>query len=144
MEAKKDFLVETFGINPANIFSSRDASFLPGILQATNWKGVNVVLNSLTGDLLHASWRCCAMFGRFVEIDKRDLIGAGRLEMDQFLKNITFTAFDMSYLYDTENCAYQALWSRLLAEVLRLYREKKRMKIEPLEVFDLSNITQAL
>lgn len=84
------------------------------------------------------------MFGRFVEIGKRDLIGAGRLEMDQFLKNVTFTAFDMSYLYDTENCAYQALWSRLLAEVLRLYREKKIMKIEPLEVFDLSSITQAL
>lgn len=105
---------------------------------------MDVVLNSLTGDLLHASWRCCGMFGRFVEIGKRDLIGAGRLEMDQFLKNATFTAFDMSYLYDTENYAYQSIWSRLLAEVLRLYREKKIMKIEPLEVFDISNITQAL
>ncbi|MCJ1346998.1 hypothetical protein MMC31_005218, partial [Peltigera leucophlebia] len=142
-EAKKDFLVKTFGIDPANIFSSRDASFLPGILQATNGKGVDVVLNSLSGDLLHASWRCCGMFGRFVEIGKRDLIGAGRLGMDQLLKNVTFTAFDMSYLYDTENCAYQAIWSRLLAEVLRLYRERKIMKIEPLEVFDISDITQA-
>lgn len=105
---------------------------------------MDVVLNSLTGDLLHASWRCCGMFGRFVEIGKRDLIGAGRLQMDQFLKNVTFTAFDMSYLYDTENCAYQAIWSRLLAEVLRLYRERKIMKIEPLEVFDISDISQAL
>ncbi len=142
-EAKKQFLVRTFGIDPAKVFSSRDGSFLPGILQATNGKGVDVVLNSLTGDLLHASWRCCGMFGRFVEIGKRDLVGAGRLEMDQFLKNVTFTAFDMSYLYDLENSEYHAIWSRLLAEVLRLYRLRKIMKIEPLEVFDLSDITQA-
>lgn len=104
---------------------------------------MDVVLNSLTGDLLHASWRCCGMFGRFVEIGKRDLVGAGRLEMDQFLKNVTFTAFDMSYLYDLENSEYHAIWSRLLEEVLRLYRLRKIMKIEPLEVFDLSDITQA-
>lgn len=122
-EAMKEFLVESFGINPANIFSSRDTSFLPGIFQATNGKGVDVVLSSLTGDLLHASWRCCGLFGRFLKIGKHDLISAGRLEMDQFLKNATFTAFGMSYLYDTENCAYQSIWSRLLAEVLRLYRE---------------------
>ena len=105
---------------------------------------MDVVLNSLTGDLLHAGWRCCASFGRFVEIGKLDLTGAGKLEMDQFLQNVTFTAFDMSNLYNTDNPAHHALWARLLADVLRLYREKKIMKIEPFKVFDVSEITQAL
>lgn len=104
---------------------------------------MDVVLNSLTGDLLHASWRCCGNFARFVEIGKLDLTGAGKLEMDQFLNNATFTAFDMSNLYNSENPTYHEIWSRLLAQVLRLYREKKIVKIKPLEVFDLSHATQA-
>lgn len=137
-------MVKIFGMKPSNVFSSRDAAFLPSILEATNGKGVDVILNSLTGDLLHASWRCCGSFGRFVELGQRDLISAGRLEMDQFLRNVTFTALDMSSLYNADNPALHAIWSRLLTDVLRLYREKKLMRIEPLEAFDVSNIAQAL
>lgn len=139
-QAKKDYLVKTFDIDPAKVFNSRDLSFLPGILRATNGKGVDVVLNSLTGDLLHAGWRCCGMFGRFVEIGKNDLTTAGSLEMDQFLKSVTFTAFDLSDLYYSN----PAKWSKLLAKVLRLYREKKINHIEPLKVYDISNISEGL
>ena len=143
-EAKKEYLVKTFGLKPSNVFSSKDASFLPDVLNATQGRGVDIVLNSLTGDLLHASWRCCANFGRFVEIGKRDLTDAGRLEMDQFLKNATFSAFDMSYLYNSDNPAHHRIWAKLMAEVLDLYRQKKIAKIEPLEVFDIADLTSAL
>jgi hypothetical protein len=105
---------------------------------------VDIVLNSLAGDLLHASWRCCGSFGRFVELGKRDLASAGRLEMDQFLRNVTFTAFDFSNLYNTKNTSLHAKWASLLAEVLRLYRSQKIIPIEPLEVFDVSNAAQGL
>ena len=142
-DAKKDYLVKTFGLNSAKIFNSRDSSFLPAILEATNGRGVDVVLNSLIGDLLHASWRCCAAFGRFIEIGKRDLTDAGKLEMEQFLKSVTFSAFDMSLLYYHENPASQRLWSDLLAQTLELYRAKKIRKIEPLEVFDISDVARS-
>ena len=137
-------MVKTFGIESANIFNSRDSSFLPAILSATGGRGVDVVLNSLVGDLLHASWRCCAPFGRFIEIGKRDLTDAGRLEMEQFLKSVTFSAFDLSHLYYHENPARQRMWAQLLVQVLELYRAKKIRKIEPLEVFDISDVTKAL
>lgn len=42
-------------------------------MQATENKGVDVVLNSLAGQRLFESWRCVAPFGRFVEIGKRDM-----------------------------------------------------------------------
>lgn len=142
-DAKKQYLIDTFGIKPSNIFSSRGTSFLDGILKATNGRGVDVIINSLTGDQLHATWRCCASFGRFVEIGKLDLTTAGRLEMDQFLKNATFTAFDLSYLYNTTNEDHHALWKQLLSEVMCLYRQGKIMKIEPLNVFDISEATEA-
>jgi D-arabinose 1-dehydrogenase-like Zn-dependent alcohol dehydrogenase len=63
--------------------------------------------------------------------------------MDQFLKNATFTAFDMSNLFSSSNDAHHRTWARLLSDVLKLYREKKIIEF-PLEVFDIANITDAL
>lgn len=80
---EKEWLVKKLGVKGENTFSSRDTSFIDRLLRATSGRGVDMVFNSLTGDLLHASWRCSASFGRFVEIGKRDLPDAGRLEMDQ-------------------------------------------------------------
>lgn len=139
---KKEFLVKTFGVKPENVFTSRDTSFETSLMEATNGRGVDVVLNSLTGDLLHASWRCCGSFGRFIEIGKRDLTDAGRLPMDQFLKNASFIAFDLSELYSSSNPAHNRIWSSLLGQVLSLYRQKKIVEF-PLEVFDIQDLPNA-
>ena len=109
---KRDYLVETFGLNPDQVFNSRDTSFLDHVLTATEGRGVDMVLNSLTGDLLHDSWRACAEFGRFIEIGKRDILDAGSLDMQPFSKNLTFVAFDLSGLFYQSNPAMQRIWSR--------------------------------
>lgn len=111
-ETKKDFLVERFGIPRDHIFSSRDSAFVEGILTATGGRGADVILNSLIGDLLHDTWRCCAPFGRFVEVGKRDILDAGKLDMKIFGRNATFTAFDLSELYSSDMKYYQDIWSR--------------------------------
>lgn len=143
-EAKKEYLIERFGLKRQNIFSSRDTSFFPELLEATAGRGVDVVLNSLVGDLLHASWKCCASFGRFIEIGKADQVQCGKLEMEQFLQNATFSAFDLSNMYYHTNAAYHKKWASLLNEVVELYRANKIEKIEPLEVFDVADVVQSL
>ena len=92
---KKQFLVDSFGIPEKQIFSSRDTSFLAGVLEATTGRGVDIIINFLTGDLLAATWRACADFGRFIEIGKRDILDSGRLDMTPFAKCTTFSAFDL-------------------------------------------------
>jgi NADPH:quinone reductase-like Zn-dependent oxidoreductase len=52
---KIDHLVDSFGIPRENIFNSRDSSFLLAVMQATGGRGVDVALNSLSGELLHAT-----------------------------------------------------------------------------------------
>lgn len=89
-----------FGIPKERIFSSRSADFLEHILQATNRIGVDVVLNSLSGELFHASWKCVAKLGTFVEIGQRDVMGQGLLQMQSFGQNRTFSGFDMQTLTD--------------------------------------------
>lgn len=109
---KTNYLVERLGVKRENIFNSRDSSFLLAIMQATNNRGVDVVLNSLIGDLLHDSLRACARFGRFVEIGKKDLTDAGRLDMRNFVRNVSYMAFDVSELCDEDDEKLSAVWAR--------------------------------
>lgn len=95
-QEKVDFVSQSFNIPRNRIFYSRDTSFLSEILRETYGKGVDVVLNSLSGELLHASWNCVAEFGTMVEIGKRDLLGHGKLSMNPFLDNRTFAGVDLS------------------------------------------------
>lgn len=72
--AKRDYLRQRFPQLPADAFAnSRDTSFERHVLRATRGRGVDVVLNSLAEDKLHASLRCLAQHGRFLEIGKVDL-----------------------------------------------------------------------
>ena len=96
--AKVEYLVDTFGIARDHIFNSRDTSFLHSIKAATNNRGVDFVLNSLSGELLHASWDCVAEFGSHLEIGKRDFIGHASLSMNLFQQNRTFVGIDYSQI----------------------------------------------
>lgn len=73
-EEKRRFLLKTFPTLPAeHVGNSRDTSFEQMVLHATRGRGVDLVLNSLAADKLHASVRCLAVGGRFLEIGKLDL-----------------------------------------------------------------------
>lgn len=114
-EEKVQYLVDTFDMPRQRIFHSRDSSFVDGVYRETKGQGVDVVLNSLSGDLLHASvstraytpgskankaqWKCVAEFGSMVEIGKRDFIGHGKLAMDMFQENRSFFGVDLAPMY---------------------------------------------
>lgn len=95
-EEKRQFLIENFGLSRDCMFNSRDASFLSGIKKATDGRGVDLVLNSLSGELLHTSWQCVAEYGKMVEIGKRDFIGRAKLDMDLFEGNRAFFGVDLA------------------------------------------------
>jgi NADPH:quinone reductase-like Zn-dependent oxidoreductase len=65
-------------------------------MRVTSKRGVDVVLNSLSGELLHASWQCVAEHGKMVEIGKRDFIGRAQLNMDPFEANRSFIGVDIA------------------------------------------------
>ncbi|PTU17930.1 hypothetical protein P175DRAFT_0486784 [Aspergillus ochraceoroseus IBT 24754] len=97
-ERKVQYLMEELGIPRDRIFHSRDNTFQRDVLAATNGRGVDVVLNSLSGELLHASWKCVASFGIMVELGKRDFIGKANLAMDIFESNRTFAGVDFAQI----------------------------------------------
>ncbi|MFC4562162.1 SDR family NAD(P)-dependent oxidoreductase [Nocardiopsis mangrovi] len=71
-EAKWDTLRE-LGLDDDHIASSRTLDFEDEFLKTTDNLGVDVVLNSLSGDFTDASLRLLPRGGRFIEIGKRDI-----------------------------------------------------------------------
>lgn len=136
---KKQFIMESYGIPEDHIFSSRDASFGPGIRDATSGKGVDVVLNSLAGDLLRESWDCIAHFGRFIEIGKRDITSNTRLEMTKFQHNASFSSVDLTVLASEKPKRMAATF----AEVMRLFEKDNVKPIAPISVFGISQVEKA-
>nr|QNL15121.1 fatty acid synthase 1 [Meteorus pulchricornis] len=101
---KREFLKRTFPqLTDKNIGNSRDTTFEQLILNETNGKGVDVVLNSLAGEKLLASVRCLAKDGRFLEIGKFDLSNDTSLGMSFFLKNTSFHGILLDALFDTNS-----------------------------------------
>ncbi|OJJ74373.1 hypothetical protein ASPBRDRAFT_193095 [Aspergillus brasiliensis CBS 101740] len=142
-ESKKSLLVEKYGLDPAHIFSSRNSSFLPAVMEATSGQGVDVVLNFLMGDLLRSSFEACADFGRFIDIGKRDILDHGVLDMSTFGRNVSFMAFDLSNIYLSNKHAQHNLWEALLTESLNLVRSGICEPCFPVKTFEASDITDA-
>ena len=59
----RELIKELYGLADDHIFHSREASFADDVFHATANRGVDVVFNSLGGELLQHSWRCTAPFG---------------------------------------------------------------------------------
>lgn len=100
-EEKAQYLVKNCNIPRNRIFNSRDNSFVEGVYRETNGKGVDQVLNSLSGELLHETWKCVAPHGKLIEIGKRELTGYGRLDMEPFVANRSYCCVDTDAFYDT-------------------------------------------
>ena len=112
-EEKREYLHEVLGVARNHIFGSHDASFAADIMRETTGRGVDVILNSLSGDLLDCGWRCLADFGRFIEVVMKDIHEAGSLDMSIFGRGASFSAFDLTDLYYSKNPAQNRIWSEL-------------------------------
>ena len=138
-EEKVSFLTDVLGIPRSRIFNSRDSSFLHDIMEATNGVGVDLVLNSLSGELLHSSWKCVAPYGAMVEIGKRDMVGRGQLALAPFEDNRTFIGGEISRLLVT----HRSTVARLLELTLEQYLKGNFKPITPITTFDAEQIEDA-
>ncbi|MFE1554934.1 type I polyketide synthase [Streptomyces sp. NPDC058734] len=92
-EGKWDAL-RAAGLDDAHIASSRDASFEERFSAATGGEGVDVVLNSLAGELTDASLRLLPRGGRFVEMGKTDVRDPQDVGRDH--PGAAYRAFDLA------------------------------------------------
>ncbi|KAF4630892.1 hypothetical protein G7Y89_g7242 [Cudoniella acicularis] len=137
-EEKRKYLMHHFKIPADHIFSSRTADFAHQIATVTKNEGVDIILNSLIGDLLDASWRCIADGGTMIEIGKKDILARNSLSMEPFNRNASYIAVDMSHKQISDRKIGQ-----LLAEMMDLATKGHIKPITPVTVFPFEDIVSA-
>jgi len=136
---KIEWLNSEFGIPREHIFHSRNDSFVADVLQATDGVGVDAVLNSLSGELLHASWKCVATEGCMLDLGKKDFLGRGRLAMRPFTDNRAFFGIDLAALATHSKQKVRPL----IDQVVQLLEDEKIFPLGPTTVFDADKIHDA-
>lgn len=92
-DEKRQYLLKAFpALRADQIGNSRDTSFERMVHVKTKGRGVDFLLNSLSGEQLQASIRCMAKNGTFLEIGKYDIMNKTNIDMGHFAKRINFKA----------------------------------------------------
>ncbi|KAF7898957.1 uncharacterized protein EAF01_008170 [Botrytis porri] len=135
-EEKRQLLSEKYGIPHDHMFSSRNTKFASEIMEVTDGKGIDVIINSLTGELLDASWRICADGGSMIEIGKKDMVARSYLSMEPFDRNCSFKAVDFSYTKHITD----KLIAKLLTRIFDLLEAGHIGPVHPITTFPFDDI----
>ncbi|KIA75675.1 putative polyketide synthase protein [Aspergillus ustus] len=133
---KRVFLQEQLNIPANRIFSSRNSDFAQGILAATKGRGVDVILNSVTGELLDETWRICADGGMMVDIGRG--LRNQRLAAGPFERNCSVKAFDLGHSQISDDVIQS-----LIAHAFDLFRKQHLQVVHPIRVFPYAEVRDA-
>lgn len=109
-------VLELLGVD--HVLNSRTLDFAEEVMQITDGKGVDVILNSLAGEAILRNLNCLKPFGRFLEIGKRDFYANSRIGLRPFRNNLSYFGIDA----DTLLVERPDLGRRMFAQVLEQFR----------------------
>src|ERR1035441_4634694 len=121
------------GLADDHIATSRTAEFEPAFLHATGGRGMDVILNSLAGNLIDASLRLLPRGGQFLEMGKTDIRAAQ--DIAAAYPGVSYRAYDLHQ-------AEPAMIGRMLAHLLDLFSAGS-LQSTPLTVRDIRQAPEA-
>jgi len=113
----KRALLETLGVK--HVIDSRRGDFADAVMELTNRRGVDVVLNALAAEAIPMGLSCLAEFGRFIEIGKRDIYQNARIPLWPLRRNASFHVIAMDAVFSGD----EALTGQMLEEISGLVEE---------------------
>ena len=113
--ARKQGYLRSLGVK--HVFDSRTTAFAQEILEATGGAGVDMVLNSLTGEgYIEASLSCLAEGGRFVEMARVDILSED--EMAALRPDVRYAILAIDALKEDEPVRAGAILRSVMARVV--------------------------
>ncbi|WFB10964.1 SDR family NAD(P)-dependent oxidoreductase [Streptomyces sp. LX-29] len=125
--------LRSLGLDDAHIASSRTTDFQDRFLAATDGRGMDVVLDSLSGELVDASLRLLPRGGRFLEMGKTDIRDAD--EVTARHEGVRYRAFDLGE-------AGQPRIGQMLEKILELF-ERGVLSPPPVTAWDIRRAPEA-
>ena len=134
-DAKRDFVAL---LGAAHVLDSRSPHFDQVVLDLTGGEGVDVVLNSLSGEAIQRNLRALKPFGRFIELGKRDFYENTAIGLRPFRNNISYFGVDADQLM----LVRPELATVVFGEVMALFAEG-RLSPLPHRVFPADEVVDA-
>lgn len=134
-DEKRTFL-RMLGVH--HVLDSRTLSFADDIMDITKGEGIDVVLNSLSGEAINRNLDILKPFGRFLELGKRDFYENTRIGLRPFRLNISYFGIDADQLLSQR----PDLTRQMFAEVMELF-ETGVLAPLPYTRFDASEVIDA-
>jgi len=119
-----------------HVFDSRSEHFAEDVLYVTGWRGVDVILNALSGEKIAAGFRALSQGGIFLEVGKRDIWSPERAA--QTRPDVRYTAFDLGEVAQHD----PAVIAVMLQELLAAFAEGKLSPL-PYEVYPIGESEDA-
>lgn len=132
---KRAFLRE---MGLSHVMDSRSTDFAEEIMDMTAGKGMDVVLNTLSGPAMSASLSVLAPHGRFIEIGKTDVLSHGLVDLNRFDHNRSYHPIDLAQFIE-ERPDYAAV---MLQEIVDMAADG-RIRPLPYEVYPIDRARDA-
>jgi acyl transferase domain-containing protein/acyl carrier protein/phospholipid N-methyltransferase len=132
----KRTLLEKLGVK--HVIDSRRSDFADAVMQLTNRRGVDVVLNALAAEAIPMGLSCLADFGRFIEIGKRDIYQNSRIPLWPLRRNASFHVVAMDAVFSGD----ESLTRRMLEEISALV-ESGSLRPLPFRSFPAARVDAA-
>ncbi|MDB5591095.1 type I polyketide synthase [Enterovirga sp.] len=131
---EKRGLLRALGVE--HVLNSRSAAFADD-LKTIRRKGVDIVLNSLSGEAMERGLSTLAPFGRFIELGKRDYVANTQIGLRPFRRNLSYFGVDVDQLLSDRDRA-----SEIFGEVMKLFEAGEFTPL-PYRVFSASETLDA-
>lgn len=109
---KLDYLA---GIGVSKLINYREDDFEQELKRLTDGQGVQIVVNTLSGDAMSKGFRCLAPGGRYIELALTALKSARSIDLSLLNENRAFSSVDLRALSAEQPAAIQAYWDELTA-----------------------------
>jgi NADPH:quinone reductase-like Zn-dependent oxidoreductase/acyl carrier protein len=127
-ERKREYLR---GLGIRHVFDSRSTAFRKDVMNATGGAGVNVALNSLSGELIEAGLETLAPDGCFLEVGKRGIWTSE--EVRKLRPDLRYYAFDLGEVAKEDPGLIRDMLGELLPEFVADRLQPLRAQVYPLE-----------
>lgn len=134
-EEKRNFALRQ---GACHVFDSRSPGFRRRVLDVTGGVGVDVILNSLSAEMLREGLRILAPFGRFIEIGKTDIQRSSEICLAALARNRSYHVLDIDELILARGPDVQTLLSETVAQI-----EVGELAPPPLTTFSAAELSDA-
>eukprot|EP01132_Coremiostelium_polycephalum_P001447 gene1447-1824_t len=132
---KEDYLEKTYGPIIQNIYSTRNKDYS----ETLSSRGVDVVLNTLSGDYTSSNFRVLKAFGRLLDLSVTHIYANDSIELGNFKRDVIYSAIDLERVIDEK----PKLLNRILSDIMNWINQGK-LKLIPITSYPVTNTKEAI